>query len=76
MRISLRWEIKKDSSMRYLGDLPITLPIDQVSTCVLRAKNLLEESAEMYDENVVVSVAPSVTRWTAHERAFKSVIKG
>ena len=40
------------------------------------AKNLLEESAGMYDENVVVPVAPSVTRWTAHECACKSVIKG
>ena len=39
------------------------------------AKNLLEESAEMYDENVAVPVAPSVTRWTAHECACKSVIK-
>ena len=40
------------------------------------AKNLLEESAEMYDESVVVPVAQSVTRWTAHEHLWKSVIKG
>ena len=33
------------------------------------AKNVLEESAEMFDENVVVPVTPSVTRWTAYERA-------
>ena len=39
------------------------------------AKNLLEESADLYDENVVVPVAPCVTRWTANERACKSVIK-
>ena len=39
------------------------------------AKNLLEESADLYDENVVVPVAPCVTRWTANEHACKSVIK-
>ena len=38
------------------------------------AKNLLEESADLYDENIVVPVALCVTRWTANERACKSVI--
>ena len=39
------------------------------------AKNLLEKSAEMYDENVVVPIAQSVTRWTTHEHVCKLVIK-
>ena len=38
--------------------------------------NLLEKSAEIYEENVVTPIAPSVTRWTAHKRACKSIIKG
>ena len=38
-------------------------------------KNLLEESADMYDENVVVPVAPSVAPWTRHEPVCKLVIK-
>ena len=38
-------------------------------------KNLLEEFADMYDENVVVPVAPSVAPWTRHEPVCKLVIK-
>ena len=30
----------------------------------------------MYDENVMVPVTPTVTQWTAHEHACRSVIKG
>ena len=40
------------------------------------AKNLLEEPADIYDENAVIPVATGVTRGTAHKRACKSVIKG
>ena len=40
------------------------------------AMNLLDQSANIYGEKVVVPVCPSVTRWTAHERACLSVVRG
>ena len=40
------------------------------------AMNLIEEAAEMYQVHVVTPLVPNQTRWTAHETACKSVIKG
>ena len=40
------------------------------------ALNFMKNAAEMYDEHAITPVCPSVTRWTAHDRACKSLCDG
>ena len=40
------------------------------------AMTFLENSADIYGDDHVVPVCPSVTRWTAHERACRTFFKG
>ena len=38
--------------------------------------SFMENVAEIYGESLVIPVCPSVTRWTAHDRACKSLYDG
>ena len=40
------------------------------------AMSFMENVAEIYGESLVIPVCPSVTRWTAHDRACKSLYDG
>ena len=40
------------------------------------AVNLLQEFAEAYDENQVLPICPSTTRWTSHGRACRALYEG
>ena len=40
------------------------------------ATNFVKNAAEMYDEKQVTPICPSVTRWTAHDRACKNLCDG
>ena len=40
------------------------------------AMSFLGNSADIYGDDHVVPVCPSVTRWTAHERACRTFFKG
>ena len=38
------------------------------------AISFIENAAEVFQEDFVVPVCPSVTRWTAHDKARKSIL--
>ena len=38
--------------------------------------SFIEKAAEVFQEDSVVPVYPSITRWTAHNRACKSICNG
>lgn len=40
------------------------------------AMSFIENAAEVFQEDSIVPVCPSVTRWTAHDRACKSICNG
>ena len=66
-----------------LGQFPSLLEADAFMEALWKyfkyrslATASLERSAEMYCEDTVVPVCPSVTRWTAHVRCCQSISKG
>ena len=38
--------------------------------------SFIENAAEVFQEDSVVPICPSTTRWTAHNRACKSICNG
>ena len=40
------------------------------------ALHFLKEAVDAYEEHIITPVCPSITRWTAHERARKAVYDG
>jgi hypothetical protein len=66
-----------------LGKFPVILETDAFLEALWKyfkyrtlAMASLERFADLYNETPVVRTCPSVTRWTAHERCCKSVLKG
>ena len=66
-----------------LGDFPVVFSADATLLCLWKffhyrplAVNFLKNAAEAYEEAQVTPVCPSVTRWTAHDRACKGICEG